>query len=327
MSKTSKTKSESSPPEWSAPLFKAGAAEANKLYQAGVGGNTYMGSAVAPLSGTTMTGVNQLANAGANSDTSGTRNLFAQIGAAAVDNPYLSENAYLEQSLQPQLDKAAAQTRSAMSGMGRLGGGAETNALAQTLGDIRTTALANDWNRRANMLTTGLSQAQGAASSMAGLDQKQFENKLAGAGATLQAGNILDTQSQNQLSDYVSRWYAKDNEDWNRLAMMLSAAQGSAGNYGVTESTSRQPVNIGGIMSGLGGLKSSDIRLKEDIIRVGELNGLTLYDFSYKGEKARYRGVMAQEVPLYRSEAIVIGADGFMAVDYAKLGFPMMRVG
>ena len=57
------------------------------------------------------------------------------------------------------------------------------------------------------------------------------------------------------------------------------------------------------------------------------MDGLTRYDFADKGERARYRGVMAQEVPLYRSEAIAIGPDGFMAVDYAKLGFPMMRVG
>lgn len=325
MSKTSKTTSESKPPEWSAPLFKQGASVAQDLFNKGVGSNTFMDSAVAPLSGTTMSGVNQLANAGANWDTAGTRNLFGMIGSAAVDNPYLSENAYLEKALEPQLAKAAAQTRSAMSGMGRLGGGAETNALSQTLGDIRVNAMANDWSRRGNMLTTGLGQAQQAAGSMAGLDQRNFENRLAGAGATLQAGNILDTQAQNQLSDYVSRWYSKDNEAWNRLATMLSAAQGSAGNYGMTESTSRQPVNVGGLLSGIGGLKKSDIRLKENIVRVGELNGLTLYDFSYKGETARYRGVMAQELPVY-STALHMDEYGFLAVNYGKLGFPMVQV-
>jgi len=175
------------------------------------------------------------------------------------------------------------------------------------------------------MFQTGLSQAGAAAQQMSGIDQRNFENRLAGAGATLQAGNILDTQSQNQLSDAVARWYGKDNEPWNRLAMMLSAAQGSAGNYGTTESVFRQPVQIGGILSGLGGLKKSDIRLKDDIVKVGRLNGLTIYDFSYKGEKGRFRGIMAQELPL-GSKALHIGNDGFLAVDYGKLGFPMVQV-
>lgn len=325
MSKSTKTTSESKPPKYAEELFKWGAGEAKNLYGQDIGGHTYMDSAVAPLSGTTMGGVNQLAQAGANWDTSGTRNLFGMLGNAAVNNQYLGENTYLDEALQPQLDKAAAQTRSAMSGMGRLGGGAETRALGQTLGDIRSQAAFDDWNRRAGMYQNALSQAGAAAQQMSNIDQRNFENRLAGAGATLQAGNILDTQNQAQLSDAVARWYGKDNEPWNRLTMMLSAAQGSAGNYGTTESVSRQPVQVGGILSGLGGLKKSDIRLKDNIVRVGRMNGLTLYDFSYRGENARFRGVMAQELPL-GSKALHVGRGGVLSVDYGKLGFPMVQV-
>src|SRR5438552_698055 len=87
MSKTSKSTQENKPPAWAEPLFKTSATDALNLYRSGVGGNTYTGSTMAPLSGTTMAGINQLANAGQGWDTSGTRPLYQGIGAAAVMNP------------------------------------------------------------------------------------------------------------------------------------------------------------------------------------------------------------------------------------------------
>ena len=74
----------SSPPSWAEPLFKNSAAEATNLYNSGAGGNTYSGSTVSPLSDTTMSGVNQLATAGANTDTSATRNALSGIAASAT---------------------------------------------------------------------------------------------------------------------------------------------------------------------------------------------------------------------------------------------------
>jgi hypothetical protein len=87
MSKTSKTTQENKPPAWAQPLFSTSATDAMNLYKSGSGGNTYTGSTVAPLSGTTMGGVNQLANAGQAWDTSGTRPLYQGLGASAVSNP------------------------------------------------------------------------------------------------------------------------------------------------------------------------------------------------------------------------------------------------
>jgi hypothetical protein len=72
----------------------------------------------------------------------------------------------------------------------------------------------------------------------------------------------------------------------------------------------------------------SDIRLKQDIVEVGERNGHKLYEFSYipKVKKSgRFIGVMAQDVEKYMPEA-VMEIEGFKAVNYAMLGLEMREV-
>lgn len=263
-SKSSKTTTENKPPAWAAPLFQTSASEAMKLYKQGVGGNTYLGPTVADLSDTTMQGVNQLAQAGQAWDTSGTRPLFQQIGAAAAGPSYAEQNLaqiasgqdnpYFEEALQNQLNKAGSQINSLMSGAGRYGSGAHTGVLASELGGLRTQALSDQWNRNIqNQLAAagqmdasrlaGLGLGLQSADRMAGLDQQNFQNRLAGAGATLQAGSILDEQAQKQLMDEVAKFYALDNEAWTRLGMLQAAAAGAAGPYGTQVAQSRKPFN------------------------------------------------------------------------------------
>lgn len=369
MSKETKTTSESKPPEWSEPLFKQSAAEASKLYDSGSGANPYLGSTVADMSDTSLQGINQLAQAGANWDTAGSRPLFQGIGAGAggiydaASGPSYSEsnladyasgkyldpatNPYFEPALQGQLDKTADQIQSVFSGAGRYGSGANTGVLTNELGNLRTNAFADQFNRNvasqftANQLMdagrnanfgtqlSALGAGQTAANSIAGLDQQNFQNRLSGADATVKAGNMLDTFNQAKLTDEVNLYNQLDNADWTRLGLLQAAAAGSSGNYGTQVATSRQPVNpFGAIGSLLGnpGLFAgkSDIRLKENIVHIGRANGINVYEFSYRGQKARWMGVMAQELPL-GSRAVRMDGDGFLSVDYAELGFPMTR--
>ena len=65
----------------------------------------------------------------------------------------------------------------------------------------------------------------------------------------------------------------------------------------------------------------SDIRLKRDIAEVGHLdNGLGLYRYRYLWSDQVYVGVMAQEVAQVVPGAVIVAADGYLRVDYAKLG-------
>ena len=72
---------------------------------------------------------------------------------------------------------------------------------------------------------------------------------------------------------------------------------------------------------GRGGRGRSDIRLKHDIVLLGYLkNGLGFYRFSYNGSSKPYVGVMAQEVMQVAPEAVTRGRDGYLSVNYEKLG-------
>jgi outer membrane immunogenic protein len=68
----------------------------------------------------------------------------------------------------------------------------------------------------------------------------------------------------------------------------------------------------------------SDIRLKRDIVPIGRLDdGLTLYRYRYLWSDTVYVGVMAQEVAEKDPSAVTMGDDGYLRVDYRKLGLQL----
>jgi hypothetical protein len=78
-----------------------------------------------------------------------------------------------------------------------------------------------------------------------------------------------------------------------------------------------------------GGGRRSDIRLKHDIVELQRLdNGLELYRFRYKGgDRTLYVGVMAQEVQKTDPNAVSRGRDGYLRVDYDRIGVKFMTWG
>jgi hypothetical protein len=72
------------------------------------------------------------------------------------------------------------------------------------------------------------------------------------------------------------------------------------------------------------GRHRSDIRLKHDIVLLGQFdNGLGFYRFSYNGSDKAYVGVMAQEVQTVVPAAVSRGRDGYLLVNYDRLGLRM----
>lgn len=77
------------------------------------------------------------------------------------------------------------------------------------------------------------------------------------------------------------------------------------------------------------GLRGSDIRIKENIERVGThfRTGLPVYEFNYTHiPDRRFRGVMAQDVEKVYPDAVETMHDGIKAVNYAMLGMEMEEV-
>lgn len=69
----------------------------------------------------------------------------------------------------------------------------------------------------------------------------------------------------------------------------------------------------------------SDERLKENIELTANEKGFNIYEFNYKGDSKRYRGVIAQEVKNIMPDAVV-EIDGYLAVNYDKIGLQMTEV-
>ena len=54
-------------------------------------------------------------------------------------------------------------------------------------------------------------------------------------------------------------------------------------------------------------------------------NGLTIYRFRYLNSDTMYVGVMAQEVLRVVPDAVGMSPDGYLWVNYARIGFRMWR--
>src|SRR5262249_15940508 len=68
----------------------------------------------------------------------------------------------------------------------------------------------------------------------------------------------------------------------------------------------------------------SDARLKRDITPLAKReNGLRLYRYRYAWSDTLYVGVLAQEVLEVAPSAVSRGADGYLRVDYGRLGLRM----
>ena len=78
---------------------------------------------------------------------------------------------------------------------------------------------------------------------------------------------------------------------------------------------------------------TSDARLKMNITPLAVLpSGIALYSFQYRrGASTTYVGVMAQDLlksgNLEFRDAVVVGADGYYAVNYDALGLRMLTLG
>jgi hypothetical protein len=71
----------------------------------------------------------------------------------------------------------------------------------------------------------------------------------------------------------------------------------------------------------------SDIRLKFDITQLAQLdNGIKLYRFRYIWSDQVYVGVMAQQVAAIVPEAVRMDPDGYLRVNYDRLGLKMLTL-
>lgn len=172
-----------------------------------------------------------------------------------------------------------------------------------------------------------------------------------GQNADTNAANIISGAGQQMASYDYAGGMAKANQ-YNNLTNLLYSVAGSAvGGSGSTGGGASSGSGSGGgtyngsffsqsgsqqmspytmlSMAGSGGggaaAAASDINLKENIVKIAEEKGFNIYEFNYIGHPNRYRGVMAQEIQKIAPEA-VFEKDGFLAVDYNKIGVEFKKI-
>jgi hypothetical protein len=172
------------------------------------------------------------------------------------------------------------------------------------------------------------------------------------------AAKALTSYNSDQASQEYGNAYDRYNTDqsniFNRLAAITGIGQTATGqtqsantNYAnsssdlytgmgnaITSANEANASNSGSMFNnllnlGLTGAKMytafSDENLKENLIPRGEENGHKVYEFNYIGNPQKYIGVIAQEVQKTNPDA-VREVDGYLAVDYAKIGVNFREV-
>ena len=129
-------------------------------------------------------------------------------------------------------------------------------------------------------------------------------------------GEERQAQAQRVLDDLVARFNFEQYEPAQRLAEY----SGFIGQPVSSSKGSSKSLNVG--------ILSSDVRLKENIQRVGETeSGIPTYTFRYTdGTPGTYHGVMAQDLALTRPDAVVEMPDGYLGVDYSRIDASFYRV-
>jgi len=329
----------SKPPAWAAPLFRQGAQDAQNLYQSGQGGNVYQGQRVADLSKETQSGLHGLQQALDGFGNPALQGLLGQKTAAQSNLADMASGSYLQQGnpyyreqLNAAVNDMAARVNSQMAGAGRYGSGANSNILAKNTASMMLSGLNADYDRAMQNMLAANGQIDSANQGALNSAGNYLRNWSGAADAQLQGGRAVDGNAQDRLAAEQQKWQEEDDKGWRRLGYLQDAAQGFAGNYGTqtgksstTMRDSNNPWNMAGSLSGL--TRKCDRRAKENIVPAGGKNGFPLYEFNYKGEKQRWRGVMAQDVLRLKPEAVRVDTgDGLYCVDYGQLGFEPQKV-
>jgi len=145
---------------------------------------------------------------------------------------------------------------------------------------------------------------------------------LQGAGAQLSAGTLQQQTEQANLNALYGQYQQQQAYPYQQAQWLAGIGTGVGGALGGTSSgsTTAPPPNQAAQWAGLGlsaaGMFLSDRRAKEDIEHIGETNdGQKIYRYRYKGSPQLHIGLMAQDVEKDQPEHVQHGVDGMRYID------------
>jgi len=272
--------------------------------------------------------------------------MYKESGIPAMEKLRDDANKYNEEAYQEQLASQAAgdigtaaqvqreQTamRQRSYGIDPTSGVAQGQANSNQVAQAAATAAAMNQTREAAK-QVGLQKQANVYNMYAGLPAQSLNQTNVGLGANSQGA----AAGQNMVGNAAAISGVS-----NAATQTAMGGWGQVGTLGVQKyqadvgAYQAQQQAEGAGMSGFGSLigqagsaaitKYSDIRIKQDITKIGQLgNGLLLYSFQYKPEfrgEAGHGfqiGVMAHDVEKVIPDAVLIGSNGYKMVDYGKV--------
>jgi len=256
-------------------------------------------SAAQNLAGTAGQAQNVLGSTGESALTSGV-NALQNIASPEYQQAQL--NAALMPAQAQYAQNIAAQ-QAQFGGAGQLGSSRQALAQRQTAGS----AMAQQQQAAAGVLQNIAGQQLAAGGQLSQLGQAGLGGAQTAAGQQLTASMA----PQALYNQYASVLFGTPSASYN---------PNFAGTQGYTSNTSgsKSGIDISGLLS--------DSRAKENIKFVATEHGHKMYEFNYKGQPERYRGVMAQDVMVYAPEAVSVREDGYLQVNYHMLGVSMTQL-
>ncbi len=236
-----------------------------------------------PLAGQSMGAVSSILNGAENNKYNSLYNQAGSLGMG-MDQKYnelysQTDNPHFAQAVQNQADLIGNDVQRQFSGLGRTGSAADTGALVDQIGRMRTQALSDNWNQNiAN--SRGILGDQGQnRNAMIGNQQgilgQQVQGQLGAVAAApgayeqqyapmqhlAQVGAAYDDLDARKRQAAVDKFNTNSMAPWNRLNAYNGAINGNAQGTGSTTQTVQPPSNwLGGALGGaLGGGKLAGV--------------------------------------------------------------------
>jgi len=231
-----------------------------------------------------------------------------------------------------QQDRAALETQLSNQGI-KLGSAAYDRAMGnfgQQSNDARMAAILASGQEQSRL--ADLARQSAGFGNAAQMDQ--YNAGLSGRAQQMQEAFALDNQPINKAMALASGTQVA-NPQFQAFNVNRIPTTDNAGiiqnydqqNFQRWQAQEQQNQGLMGGLLGMGGkigaaalpFMFSDERLKENIEKVGKLDGHSLYRYNYKGHDKEHIGVMAQEVEKKRPDAVKKTSGGVRMVDYGAL--------
>lgn len=214
------------------PYLKNSAAEADALFNSGIGSQVYTGSTVVPFAKQTMAGMNNIEGFANNNAGVMQKPLQQYSGLMDILSPIargdFGADTTFKNTLGAAQEAAGTAVNQSMSDMGRYGSGLHQTSLAKSIGDLTNDAMLKRQAWAAGQMSDTGQQIRSA-----------FEGGMMPGQALMQIGGNYENLMANQINDQLRIFNQQQSVPWEQLARYNAIISGAGALGGQTSSQSK----------------------------------------------------------------------------------------